>query len=1170
MLRSFKITQKLLLAMIVLLAIVNAASAATPAANANHKIFIIGDSTVHRHNVSWDNKDCGPDNPDNTLRGWGDDLALYLEYPANAINKSRQGSTAETYRNGPPGGTDDEVFREDPANPTPLNRYWDSTSSMMAANPDGGFLLIQFGSSNEGHYYYGYWNADTQQWEGGKYSNETDEDRIAFTERDFKAAVTYYVDQAVALGYTPILITTPVGRNKNADGSHYDDRGVFPGYVRDVAATKNVQLLDLHAKTLHEFDKYSDEKLQSTFGSCIHNPGQSNEWMDRGHYEPQGSKIVAGWVKELACALPDQSLCNEFSTTHDLVIPTISLNGDYRMSIMAGEPFVDAGAIAIDDVDGDISANIVTAGSVNTAVVGHYNITYDVSDASGNDAIQVTRSVEVAPSVFVYEDAEDGDTEGWSVYDGVGGTIANVMDAETGSRVIELSGPNGTDDGFRFGSDWHDLQKHVFSWRMKYSEDFSLFVSAETTNGYKIFVYQPTDNGNEITHGGARYRFSLGSSAKNGTWQTFIRDLDADLALLDPGNSVEFIYRMAIRGSGRLDDIKLMAATDSVGDETPPTIALKGDATITVPQNATYTDAGATASDNIDGDISAQMTVVNNVDTAVPGSYAVTYRVHDSSGHGAFATRRVEISTIHEDAEDGDTEGWSVYDGVGGTIANVEDAERGSRVITFSGANGTDDGFRLTNLNISSGFVVSWSMKYNEPFKFYVKVRTAQYDPLYIYYTPDDLDLGYEQANGKDYIHNALGAATAAGNWIDITRDIEADLHRVMPTNSVALIYGFYIRGSGSIDDLMTSTRGSYDTFTFNKQMYRIVKVPRTWQAASDAAHAAGGYLAHISDKLENDELYSRLYRYIQSSEYGNTDSATGGNASYVWIGANDKASEGQWRWEDDQVRFWSGTQAGSAVGGRFSNWGRDTTSNHVQHEPDNWNNSQDAAAMAITEWQLGSGALGQSSQWNDLTETEQLYAIIEIDALSLHVAPGRQALHLTWDVLGSIPTNATWQISYDGPAGDQPSPITGLAFDQRGYTLTGLANDIDYQITLRAVVTGTVVASDTKMAMPVDNPVFLPLVTASVQAGGLLQLDWSPTSAYSGYQVWASDTPYFRLSGTGQTRMMTTPDQFLDDAALGDPASNHYYRVMGIKKDGGATISGSIGEFDFALTAGG
>ena len=73
----------------------------------------------------------------------------------------------------------------------------------------------------------------------------------------------------------------------------------------------------------------------------------------------------------------------------------------------------------------------------------------------------------------------------------------------------------------------------------------------------------------------------------------------------------------------------------NVVDTTPPVITLLGDDPVTLEVHSAYTDAGATASDNYEGDISAAIVTVNNVDTSVVGAYAVTYDVTDSSGNAA-------------------------------------------------------------------------------------------------------------------------------------------------------------------------------------------------------------------------------------------------------------------------------------------------------------------------------------------------------------------------------------------------------------------------------------------------------------------------------------------------------------------------------------------------------
>ena len=80
--------------------------------------------------------------------------------------------------------------------------------------------------------------------------------------------------------------------------------------------------------------------------------------------------------------------------------------------------------------------------------------------------------------------------------------------------------------------------------------------------------------------------------------------------------------------------------TVNVTDTTAPVITLVGDAEVTVEVGTTYTDLGATASDNSDGDITADINVTNPVDTSVIGSYTVTYNVDDSNGNAATGVIR--------------------------------------------------------------------------------------------------------------------------------------------------------------------------------------------------------------------------------------------------------------------------------------------------------------------------------------------------------------------------------------------------------------------------------------------------------------------------------------------------------------------------------------------------
>ena len=78
----------------------------------------------------------------------------------------------------------------------------------------------------------------------------------------------------------------------------------------------------------------------------------------------------------------------------DRAAPVLTLNGETSMVLAAGQEYLEPGATAVDDIDGDLTDAIVTSGSVNPAVVGTYTVSYSVADRAGNKA-SATRTVKV-------------------------------------------------------------------------------------------------------------------------------------------------------------------------------------------------------------------------------------------------------------------------------------------------------------------------------------------------------------------------------------------------------------------------------------------------------------------------------------------------------------------------------------------------------------------------------------------------------------------------------------------------------------------------------------------------------------------------------------------------------------------------------------------------------
>jgi PKD repeat protein len=145
-----------------------------------------------------------------------------------------------------------------------------------------------------------------------------------------------------------------------------------------------------------------------------------------------------------------------------------------------------------------------------------------------------------------------------------------------------------------------------------------------------------------------------------------------------------------------------------ISDVTRPVITMLGTDTVNVEAGYTYTDAGATATDNIDGTITNKIITASNVNNMVVGSYTVTYNVTDASGNAAF--ERVRIVNVTPDKtpaiitlNGSDTvyvEVYDAYNELGATAvdqpwginltssinisSNVDTALLGSYIVTYS------------------------------------------------------------------------------------------------------------------------------------------------------------------------------------------------------------------------------------------------------------------------------------------------------------------------------------------------------------------------------------------------------------------------------------------------------------------------------------------------------
>jgi hypothetical protein len=104
--------------------------------------------------------------------------------------------------------------------------------------------------------------------------------------------------------------------------------------------------------------------------------------------------------------------------------------------------------------------------------------------------------------------------------------------------------------------------------------------------------------------------------------------------------------------------------------------------------------------------------------------------------------------------------------------------------------------------------------------------------------------------------------------------------------------------GASSLGDCQTNTFGGHD--------YVFCNVNISWTAARDNCASIGMLLVRIDDASESQWVYDNVY--------------DGPPRQGVWIGANDLAQEGEWRWTDGTL-FWLGTSTGSVQDGLFAAW---------------------------------------------------------------------------------------------------------------------------------------------------------------------------------------------------------------------------------------------------------
>ncbi len=102
-------------------------------------------------------------------------------------------------------------------------------------------------------------------------------------------------------------------------------------------------------------------------------------------------------------------------------------------------------------------------------------------------------------------------------------------------------------------------------------------------------------------------------------------------------------YYLHVQAKDEVGNVSSVQSVSTILDNTDPIITILGINPITIYKDSSYVDDGALANDNMDGDLTSYISILNNVDVSNIGQYFVNYYIIDSSENSIVASRVVNV-----------------------------------------------------------------------------------------------------------------------------------------------------------------------------------------------------------------------------------------------------------------------------------------------------------------------------------------------------------------------------------------------------------------------------------------------------------------------------------------------------------------------------------------------
>lgn len=377
--------------------------------------------------------------------------------------------------------------------------------------------------------------------------------------------------------------------------------------------------------------------------------------------------------------------------------PSIYLNGNKVQKILIGTPYTEAGAIANDALDGDLTSQIRMSGMVDTSKEGTYTITYEVENSYGVKA-SISRTVEVyVPSPVITITGDNPITiQIGSIYQDQGATANDALDGDLTSNITMSSNVNPNQKGTYY-VEYTVTNQHNKTAKAKRTVIVAVPKPTIQLNGSSVVtIYR-----NEI------YR-ELGATATD--------EIDGDLTsqikisgTVDP--SKKGVYQIVYTVTNRYNETATAFRYVEVRDYNVE-IELYGSNPYIMKVKDKYSEPGYKVMHEKSGDVTGDVKVTNKVVEGKPGTYTIEYRYQDSiTGQVETVTRTVMIETPSVSLSLNGSNLYQIYAGngyieQGATAIDEFDGDISNKIITTTDVNPNQVGTYTTIYRVTSNYGV--------------------------------------------------------------------------------------------------------------------------------------------------------------------------------------------------------------------------------------------------------------------------------------------------------------------------------------------------------------------------------------------------------------------------------------------------------------------------------